>query len=80
MVKAKYIYILPEATLAYTEHQIEKFVEFWNQGITIGDIAEHFGLAIYEVALLVIHCDLEGMINPRDGGLLGTLPRKKRSG
>jgi hypothetical protein len=39
----------------------------WNEGITIGAIAECFGVAIYEMALLVIHCELEGLILPREG-------------
>jgi hypothetical protein len=72
------IIILPEAKMDYTSNQITKFTELWNEGITIGAIAEYFGVAIYEMALLVIHCELEGLIQPREGGLIGTIPRRRR--
>lgn len=72
------IIILPDAKMDYTPKQIKKFIDLWNEGVPIGEIAEHFWVASYEAALLVMHCDLEGLIKPRAGGLEGTLPRKKR--
>jgi hypothetical protein len=74
------IIILPEAKMDYTPKQIQKFIDLWNKGVPIGEIAETFWVASYEVALLVIHCELEGWIKPRSGGLEGSLPRKKRKG
>lgn len=74
------IILLPEAKMDYTQHQIDKFIDLWNKGVPIGDIAEKFWIHNYEVALLVIHCELEWLIEPREGGLKGTVPRKKRKG
>jgi hypothetical protein len=76
----KRIIILPDAKMDYTPKQIEKFIELWNEGVSIGEIAEKFWVAIYEIALLIIHCELEGLIEPRKGGVHGTAPRKKRKG
>jgi hypothetical protein len=73
------VILLPEAKMDYSPKQIKKFIELWEKGITLGDIAEQFWVANYEIALLVIHCELEGWIQPREGGLLGKLPRKKRN-
>ncbi|MFJ5713134.1 hypothetical protein [Neobacillus sp. NPDC093127] len=72
------IIILPDAKMDYTPKQIEKFIKLWNEGVAIGDIAEKFWVNNYEIALLVMHCELEGWINPREGGLNGSLARKKR--
>lgn len=72
------IILLPNAEMDYLPNQIDEFIELWNKGTHVGDIAEKFWINNYEVALLVMHCELEGMIKPREGGLKGTLPRKKR--
>lgn len=74
------IIILPDAKMDYTPKQIKKFIEMWENGSPIGDIAEKFWVSHYEIALLVMHCELEELIQPRVGGLLGVLPRKKRKG
>lgn len=76
----KRIIILPEAKMDYTQKQIDKFIELWNEGVSIAEIAEKFWVAIYEIALLIIHCEVEGLIEPREGGIHGTVPRKKRKG
>lgn len=70
------VILLQEARFDYTPGQIRKFVKMWNDGEPISRIAEYFTIAIYEVALLVIHCELEEWIVPRKGGLLGSKKRK----
>jgi hypothetical protein len=70
------VILLPEARMDYWPHQIEIFIEMWNEGKAIGEIAERFWISNYEVALLVMHCEIEGLIKPRKGGLRGSLPRK----
>jgi hypothetical protein len=72
------VILLPEAKMDYTPKQIKTFIEMWEEGNPIGEIAEKLWVASYEVALLVIHCELEGWIQPRCGGLTGSQPRKKR--
>ncbi|MBT2722287.1 hypothetical protein [Bacillus sp. ISL-46] len=72
------VILLPDAKMDYSPKQIAKFIELWEKGIPIGEIAEKFWVANYEMVLLVMHCELEGWIQPRDGGLKGTQPRKKR--
>jgi hypothetical protein len=71
-----WVWILKNATLAYRQPQIDKFIGWWNEGKPIAYIAEQFGLPIYDIALLVIHCELEEFIEPRPGGLLGNKTNK----
>lgn len=68
----EWVYILKEATLFYKQNHIDVFVYMWNEGQSIKVIAKRLNVKIYEVALLVIHCELEGLITERPGGLLGT--------
>jgi hypothetical protein len=53
------IIILPEAKMDYTPKQVEQFIEMWNEGHHVGDIAEKFWVNNYEIALLVMHAELE---------------------
>lgn len=73
------VIILPDAKMDYSANQIKKFIDLWEKGTPIAEIAEKLWVAIYEIALLIIHCELEGWIQPRKGGLLGTKPREKRN-
>lgn len=73
------VILLPEAKMDYSPKQIKKFIDLWENGTPIGEIAEKSWVAIYEIALLIIHCELEGWIQPRKGGLLGTQPREQRN-
>jgi hypothetical protein len=70
------VILLPEARFDYSHGQIRKFIAMWNDGEPISRIAEYFGIAIYEVSLLIIHCELEEWIGPRPGGLKGTKKHK----
>lgn len=72
----KWVYILPEATLSYRESDINRFIEMWNDGQSISAIAEKFVVKKYEIGLLIMHCELEGLIGPREGGLRGTKKHK----
>jgi hypothetical protein len=68
----EWVWILKDADLCYSKAKIDIFIEMWNDGQSIKAIAERLSMQIYEVGLLVIHCELEGQITPRDGGLMGT--------
>ncbi|MFD0825828.1 hypothetical protein ACT8ZR_09130 [Neobacillus sp. M.A.Huq-85] len=72
------IIILDGAKMDYTPREIERFIEQWNEGYHIGDLAEKNWISQYEVALLMMHCEIEGWIQPRPGGLRGTIPRRKQ--
>jgi hypothetical protein len=72
------IILLPEAKMDYSAMQIQKFIKMWEDGMPIGEIAEKFWVNNYEAAILVMHCELEGWIKPRKGGLQGTSSRKSR--
>lgn len=72
------IILLPNARFDYTPAQVRKFIRMWNEGEPISRIAERFMIAMYEVSLLVMHCELEGWIEPRPGGLRGTKKHKWR--
>jgi hypothetical protein len=68
----KWVYILKDATLSYRQKDINKFVDMWNEGQPINAIAEVLNVKLYDVGLLVMHCELENLIQPRPGGLLGS--------
>lgn len=72
------VILFPDAKMDYSPGQIKRFIDMWNEGWPIGEIAKKFWLKNYEVVLLIIHCELEGWIGPREGGLQGTLKRSKR--
>lgn len=73
--KGKWIWILKDATLAFIESDIHKFVEMWNAGESVKKIAEKLEIRVYEVGLLIIHCELEGLITDRNCSLFGTKGR-----
>jgi hypothetical protein len=50
------------------------------KGEPVSKIAEYFAIGIYEVSFLIIHCELEGWIEPREGGLAGTKKHKWKKG
>lgn len=68
--------LFEDAHMDYSYGQIRKFVRMWNEGEPASRIAESFCIAIYEVTLLTIHCELKGWIEPRPGGLRGTKKHK----
>ena len=70
--KGKWVWILKDATLAYKQSQIDKFINWWNEGQPVSFIAEKLEVPMYDVALLVMHCELDNLIEPRPGGLKGT--------
>jgi hypothetical protein len=53
------IILLPEAKMDYMPNQVEKFIEMWEKGVPIGEIAKRFWVTNYEIALLVMHCEIE---------------------
>ncbi|QDH23489.1 helix-turn-helix domain containing protein [Saccharibacillus brassicae] len=58
---------------AWTDKQVQRFLEMWRSGLTIRQIAEHFDRDPDEVVLLVMDQAKLGNINPRPGGILGAL-------
>lgn len=68
--------LLPDARFDYSKRQIKRFIKMWNDGEPISRIAESYGIALYEVGLLIMHCELKGTIGPRPGGLKGTKKHK----
>jgi hypothetical protein len=81
MRKDDVIVILEDARFLYTQEELELFVHLWKEGFSAAIIADRLKTAKYNIALLVMHCDLEGLIEPREGGFSGTIQkqRKKRS-
>lgn len=70
------VILLPDARFDYSYGQVRKFIKMWEEGEPISRIAEYFGIAMYEVSLLIIHCEIEEWIKPRPGGLHGTKKHK----
>lgn len=69
---AKWVYILKDAQLSFRESDIKRFITWWMDGRPIGYISDKLGIKKTDVALLVMHCEIEGLIEPRAGGLLGS--------
>lgn len=55
----------------YTEYMINKFIDLWNDGVSIQQIALDLQINHVSVALLVMDLEMAGRIQPRDGGLSG---------
>jgi hypothetical protein len=74
------IIILEDCKFDYTSGQVRKFIKLWNEGLHLTAIAEKFSLSTLEMALLTMHCDLNGWIDSRPGGAVGSIERglKKR--
>lgn len=51
--------------------EIEIFIELWNEGESLGDIANKIKRKHFEIVLLVIDLDLRGLITPRTKGIFG---------
>lgn len=75
---SEWVWILKDAELCYRENDINRFIEMWNDGQPIAAIADQFHVKKTDIALLVMHCEIEGLIEPRPGGLLGTRDFKWR--
>jgi hypothetical protein len=73
---AKWVYILKDATLSYRESDINKFIQMWNDGESVGAIAEELNVKIRDVYLLVIECATEEEIEPRPGAMEGSKEHK----
>lgn len=76
--RVKKITILEDAIFDYTPSQMEKFIKMWNEGYGLEWMARKMNIAKYNVVLLIIHCDLEGLIGERPGGYNGTVAPKER--
>lgn len=76
--RSEWIYILKDAELVWRQMDIELFIEMWDAGIPIGYMADKLMVKKRDVALLVMHCEIEGLIEPRPGGLWGAVKMKRR--
>ena len=78
VIKEPLITILDDLDLTYTKEQVEQFVMMWNSGFHIEYMARWIrphdkrADATDEVALLAFHLKRQGLIEVREGGLLGT--------
>lgn len=73
MRKDDVVLILENARFIYSQEEIDLFVSLWAAGYSGGIIAKRLKVAKWELALLVIHCELEGLIGTREGGFKGTI-------
>lgn len=55
----------------WDERDLIALADMWEKGLSLPDIAKAFQISEYETVLALIHCDLEGMIKPRPGGIFG---------
>ncbi len=67
----KRIIILDECQFDWTERALRKLEKLWNDGVPIQKIAPMFGLTQLEIALAIMHLEMEERITSRPGGLLG---------
>lgn len=51
--------------------EMERFMELWNDGESLQDIAKEIKRKPFEIALLIIDLDLRGLIMPRKKGIFG---------
>jgi len=51
--------------------EIERFMELWNEGKDLRDIASEIKRKPCELALLIMDLDLRGLITPRKKGIFG---------
>lgn len=72
--------ILQDCRFDYTDRQIKKFIRLWEQGHDLTYIASKFYTSTLDMALLTMHCDLEGLIQPRPGGAYGSVKRNREVG
>lgn len=75
---AEWIYILKDAELVWRRTDIDIFIEMWNADLPIGYMADKLGVKKRDIALLVMHCEIEGQIEARPGGLWGSVKKKRR--
>ncbi|ALC80424.1 hypothetical protein [Bacillus gobiensis] len=60
-----------ESNFLWYEYEIKQFQCMWDKGESIVDISESFMREIEEVLFLTIHSAKQGLIDPRESGLLG---------
>ncbi|TWJ56199.1 hypothetical protein CHCC5023_1536 [Bacillus paralicheniformis] len=60
-----------ENNFIWYEQELYKFRDLWNRGESIIKIAKSFKREIEELLFLIIDQGNKGMIQPRNGGLLG---------
>lgn len=60
-----------ESNFLWYESEIKQFQCMWEKGESIVDISESFMREIEEVLFLTIHSAKQGLIAPRESGLLG---------
>lgn len=51
--------------------EIEKFLELWNEGESLEDIADEIKRKPFEISLLIMDLDLRGLITHRKKGIFG---------
>lgn len=73
----KLVIILDELKFDWKESQLQKITEFWENGYSLHYMTKYFGrrselgIRQIEVALAIMHLDLNGIIKERPGGMLG---------
>lgn len=74
-VTKKYVLFTQEVhegiDFSFTEHKVNRFIELWNQGYSIPDIAVKLGRKQIELTLLAMDLHMSGKIKAREGGFFG---------
>lgn len=65
------IIILEDLRFNYRQSHIDLFIRLWNKGLHIKNIAKALHIKPQDVCLLIMHCEMGGMIKGREGGLNG---------
>lgn len=67
------VYIaLQEYRFDWTRNEVMKFIEMWNEGKSIWDLAKRFRRSKIECAVLIMDLAEKGEIKPRKTGLFGS--------
>ncbi|QLY77809.1 hypothetical protein [Clostridium intestinale] len=72
----KLVTILLDTDFCWYPSQIEKAKVLWECGVGIKEMSKIFKRSCMEVMLLLMHLDLEGEIEKREGYVWGNLNKK----
>ncbi|GLC88678.1 helix-turn-helix domain-containing protein [Lysinibacillus piscis] len=56
----------------FTQHEIDKFISLWDEGIPIAKIAKKFGINTTNAGLVVMDLHMAGKLKERTTGVFGS--------
>lgn len=69
--KQRLYFALEDLDLSFTRAEVAQVVLWWNQGVSIGEMADRLGRDPDEIAVLVMDLARKGGVRARAGGAWG---------